>query len=762
MKNMKKVLFGLTILASLGAITLQAQPLWTDSMAYPVGLITTNSDGLWLNHSGNQDTFVQTYPGSAAALAGNRYEVNQTRTGDIHRWFVPANTNRYAAGSNTVLYASFTVSVTNLPAYPNGTYFAHFMDNGTFFRGRIFTVLPPNPYPFISAAPGMFRFGIACAQGDAAPGASTLTNGPAGVVPIDLALDTDYQVVMRYELDNNRCSLWVNPAAETDDANSTGLVFDNNSFSSTNFLAALAFRQSLGEGILEIRDVMVSTSFADVVTNTPANALPVIGQQPISVTNYSGNPAILEVAASGMGILTYQWYQNNALLPGATSQLYLMNSLGGGDVGSYYCAVSNSAGGTLSSPAYVSVNTTLTTPTITSQPQNATNYVGETARFTAFGVGTGPLTYQWQHAGIDLVDGPVGLPGDACVISGSQSPYLTLTAVGTNEIGNYTVVVTSGGGTTPPSGTSDPAYLSVLAARQVSIAFLRSLEDHVTWAPTDTTTLYSITGINTVITNQSAGQSSYYIQDATGGLNLFVSGTTTFRPALGDLITAVGTLSSFNNNLELVCLPANPNHIHVVISNSILLPAPFVFSPLLTNNSPLMETNIEGRVVMLTNVYFPAGSVSATANTTVTVTNGGMTFLCFFAAGQNLDLRSKPYPPFAWTVTGVLNQYKTSTYSQAGYEVNVSRWGDVVTNAPAAVAGAATVSGNDVVLTWPAAPPYSTAYTGAYCYSVLAATDLTGPWVPLATGLTFANTAGTYTDVNGLLSARKFYRISSP
>ena len=170
MKNMKKVLFGLTILASLGAITLQAQPLWTDSMAYPVGLITTNSDGLWLNHSGNQDTFVQTYPGSAAALAGNRYEVNQTRTGDIHRWFVPANTNRYAAGSNTVLYASFTVSVTNLPAYPNGTYFAHFMDNGTFFRGRIFTVLPPNPYPFISAAPGMFRFGVACAQGDAAPG----------------------------------------------------------------------------------------------------------------------------------------------------------------------------------------------------------------------------------------------------------------------------------------------------------------------------------------------------------------------------------------------------------------------------------------------------------------------------------------------------------------------------------------------------------------------------------------------------------------
>jgi hypothetical protein len=110
----------------------------------------------------------------------------------------------------------------------------------------------------------------------------------------------------------------------------------------------------------------------------------------------------------------------------------------------------------------------------------------------------------------------------------------------------------------------------------------------------------------------------------------------------------------------------------------------------------------------------------------------------------------------------VLNQFKSGTYSQAGYEVNVSRWGDVVTNAPAAVTGAATVSGNDVVLTWPAALPYSTASTGAYCYSVLAATDLTGPWVPLATGLTFANTAGTYTDVNGLLSARKFYRISSP
>jgi hypothetical protein len=91
----------------------------------------------------------------------------------------------------------------------------------------------------------------------------------------------------------------------------------------------------------------------------------------------------------------------------------------------------------------------------------------------------------------------------------------------------------------------------------------------------------------------------------------------------------------------------------------------------------------------------------------------------------------------------------------------VTRIGDIQTNPPPAVTAAATVSGNDVVLEW-AAVPYTVDTRGAYSYSVLSATDVGGPYLPLATGMAFSTTNGVYTDTNGLLGAQKFYRISSP
>jgi hypothetical protein len=72
----------------------------------------------------------------------------------------------------------------------------------------------------------------------------------------------------------------------------------------------------------------------------------------------------------------------------------------------------------------------------------------------------------------------------------------------------------------------------------------------------------------------------------------------------------------------------------------------------------------------------------------------------------------------------------------------------------------ASTSGNNLVLNWTAVP-YTIATRGAYSYSVLAATNVAGPYLPLAS-LAFNTTAGAYTHTNGLLGAQTFYRISSP
>ncbi len=747
---MKRALLTLSCVG-FAVVGLQAQTLfWYDTLNYPTGNITTNSSGAWINHSGSADTLVVAYPGGVAAQAGNRYEVSQARTGDIHRWFDPVNTN--AVGSGT-LYASFIVSVTNLPSNSGGTYFAHFSDAGTTsfgtqFRGRLFTIVPTNTFPYNNNVPGIFRFGVANAKGDAAFG----TNGPTAVVPIDLALNTDYQVVLKYDIDNARCMIWVNPGTIEDEtaANGSGWAFDIGAVA--NPLAAFCFRQATGEGNLVIRDLAVGQAFADVVTNTPA--VPVIGLQPAGVTNFSGNAAVLEVAASGMGVLTYQWYKDGSVIPAGTYQTLQIASLSGSDEGLYYCAIGNSAGTTNSASAYLSVNTTPTPLTFTLQPVNTTNNIGQSATLTANAVGTGPISYQWKFNGAALSDGPSQIVGDTSVVSGSQTPVLQIANLSTNETGNYSVTVTGGAGSPI---TSTNAYLRVVAPTPVGIAYLRTLLDTTTWQTTDTTTMFTITGVITTFTNTTSGTtSSYYIQDNTGGINLFVTGAgaTAFRPQMGDIVTATGTLLSYNNSLELQCLTSNPYQTYGVVGHT-NLPAPFVFSPLLTNNPALMEQTIEGRFVMLTNVYFPStGTQTFKSGNTIVTNQNGVPFIVY-VGGQCTNVIGQPMPTFAYSVLGALTQYKSgSTYANSGYEVYLTTTDQLITTPPPAPTVAATLSANKVVLTWDAVP-YN------YSYTVLVADDVSGPYAPLAAGLSFTSAAGTYTDNIGS-TGQKFYKIVSP
>lgn len=53
----------------------------------------------------------------------------------------------------------------------------------------------------------------------------------------------------------------------------------------------------------------------------------------------------LTLTANGSDITHYQWYKNNAIIAGATSNLYVKNEVTIDDVGIYYCKVLNNCGG---------------------------------------------------------------------------------------------------------------------------------------------------------------------------------------------------------------------------------------------------------------------------------------------------------------------------------------------------------------------------------------------------------------------------------
>ncbi|ASG25222.1 immunoglobulin I-set domain protein [Nitrospirillum viridazoti] len=93
-------------------------------------------------------------------------------------------------------------------------------------------------------------------------------------------------------------------------------------------------------------------------------------------------------------------------------------------------------------------NQTDQAPAITSQPQNQTVRLGQSASFSVTVSGTGPFTYQWQRNGTDIA-------------GATSASYSTPATTSADNNAQYTVVVTGPQGT---KVTSTPAILTVNAS----------------------------------------------------------------------------------------------------------------------------------------------------------------------------------------------------------------------------------------------------------------------------------------------------------
>src|SRR6266516_4145348 len=352
-------------------------------------------------------------------------------------------------------------------------------------------------------------------------------------------------------------------------------------------------------------NLVVATTFDEAATNVwSTNAVaPVMAYSPKSGTNFVGTPlpVLLTGVAAGQGLgnLTYTWLKDGAIYPnpnGNTNTL-LTSSASESDSGGYQLVATTPYGlSATSAVANLRVTNALIPPTITTQPTNTTVYFCQTARLSDSAFGPGNITYQWNHFGTNL-------PGET-------APVLTILNVQTNNgtTGGYTVGVTNEyGGTLSATGV-----VSAIPIPQVSIAFLRTLVDPVNYLATNSTSLWQATGTVTTFTNLTTGNTaSYYIQDGTAGINIFVTfgnNSFLFRPVLGDVVTFVGVLSSFNSTLELLAdtNTANliPNSSFIILSNNIAnLPAPKVIPFNITNNLAQAET-LENTIMMLTNMFF--------------------------------------------------------------------------------------------------------------------------------------------------------------
>ena len=202
-----------------------------ESFDYPNGSLITNSGFVWNTHSGTS--------GETQVIDG-RVELTGAQSEDVH---VFLNNSPYVREAGYVLYAGWTLNVSELSRDRTGVYFAHFRDIGFGFRGRVFVTTN-------GAAAGRFRLGVANASFE-----------PTAVLPVDLAPGVDYAVVIRYVVGTGQTTLWVDPATESDPSvTAPDVVVDRID------VWTFALRQSRRLGTLQVDDLKISTAFADVVT----------------------------------------------------------------------------------------------------------------------------------------------------------------------------------------------------------------------------------------------------------------------------------------------------------------------------------------------------------------------------------------------------------------------------------------------------------------------------------------------------------------
>ena len=332
----------------------------------------------------------------------------------------------------------------------SGTYFAQLQNNND---------TNDCCHVFITTAgtivPGTYRLGIANFT------TTYLSTAPPVNFPMDLAPGITYNVVISYDINNDDplagATLMINPSyqdyqnALTDGENQDYIYFGQSYvFPSINDVAnsqaqldiaisQIGFSPYVYAGI---SNVIAGTTFTDVNTTN----LPVIGIQPQSATNYSGNFTALYVVASGSD-LTYQWYSANygklsdgGNFTGSTSNVLSVNNLSASD--NYYAIVTDTYGNTVtSSTATNTVITDATAPFFTAAPLVQTNNLFTSYGLTNIANGTGPLTYQWYFA-------PTNTPTTFAPLGGQTATNFAISELEYPNAGNYYLQATGPDGVT--------------------------------------------------------------------------------------------------------------------------------------------------------------------------------------------------------------------------------------------------------------------------------------------------------------------------
>ncbi len=193
------------------------------------------------------------------------------------------------------------------------------------------------------------------------------------------------------------------------------------------------------------------TSVTSSAVQLTINSDPIIGTQPIAVTECVGGTGAMSVVASGgTPSLSYQWYTNGSTnsnsggssIGSATSSSYTVPSITAGTT-YYYVLVSATGSGCTSVTSSAVAGIINSVPSIGTQPATLTECVGGNGTISVVASGGTPsLTYQWYSNGSTNSNS-----GGSSIGSATSSSY-TIPSTSSGTVYYYVVVSASGSGCT--------------------------------------------------------------------------------------------------------------------------------------------------------------------------------------------------------------------------------------------------------------------------------------------------------------------------
>jgi hypothetical protein len=251
--NTVSTTFTVTVSPSLGVI-------FSEPFNYPDGSLYGATGSPWAHASPSGTNF-----GQLQVISGEA-QLSRSQAEDVA---APPTGAPFTSDMGVVFYTGFKVTFTDLPSNA-GNYFLHLKDSdtGTTFRAKVFASTT-------NAAAGLFRLGV-----------SSSANTPSPQFGRDLSLNQPYIVVTRYNSGTGQTRLWVNPTSPSSPS------VDSTDNPLTAQIGSIGLREDTGIGTNYVDNIVISTSFSDVV--------PTIVQPTLSVVYSGGNVTLNWTDPSGL------------------------------------------------------------------------------------------------------------------------------------------------------------------------------------------------------------------------------------------------------------------------------------------------------------------------------------------------------------------------------------------------------------------------------------------------------------------------------